>query len=146
MKDLQIAGGDLILTGGDLGTVTGAAYIRQRIATALAEPYGNDPFAPTWGSVLDSWLGSPITGSTEALVASEVSRVLAQLIAAQQQMITGWVLTGAKAQLNASDAIATVDAVTASVDADPETIDVLIQLTTQGGQQLAVGRTITAIT
>ena len=36
MKDLQISGGDLILTGGDIGTVTGSAYIRQRIATALA--------------------------------------------------------------------------------------------------------------
>jgi phage baseplate assembly protein W len=144
MKDLQISGGDLILTGGDLGTVTGAAYIRQRIATALAEPYGSDPFQATWGSVLDSWLGSPITGGTDALVASEVSRVMAQLIAAQQQMITTWALTGTKAQLAAADTIATVDAITATADADPEAIDVLIQLTTQGGQQLAVGRTVTA--
>ena len=144
MKDLQVSGGDLILTGGDLGTVTGAAYIRQRIATALAEPYGSDPFQPTWGSVLNSWLGQPITAGTDALVASEVSRVLAQLMAAQKFMMTGWALSGAKAQLAAADTIASVDAITATADPDPEAIDVLIQLTTAGGQQLGVSRTITA--
>jgi hypothetical protein len=144
MKDLQISGGDLILTGGDIGTVTGAAYIRQRIATALAEPYGSDPFQPTWGSVLTSWLGSPITAGTDALVASEVSRVMAQLMAAQQFMITSWALTGSKAQLAAADTIASVDAIAASADIDPEAIDVLISLTTAGGQQLSVGRTVTA--
>jgi hypothetical protein len=146
MKDLQISGGDLILTGGDLGTVTGAAYIRQRIATALAEPYGSDPFHPTWGSVLSSWIGTPITAGTDALVSSEVGRVLAVLIAAQRAMMTTWALTGTKAQLAAADTIASVDAIDATADPDPEAIDVLIQLTTGGGQQLAVGRTITAIT
>jgi hypothetical protein len=54
MRDLRIAGGDLIMTGGTLGLVDGTAYIRQRIATALAEPYGSDPFQPAWGSTLNS--------------------------------------------------------------------------------------------
>lgn len=143
MFDLQLASGDLLLVGGDFGTVTGSAYIRQRIATALAEPYGSDPFQPTWGSTLDSYLGSPVTSGTTALVASEVSRVLSQLIAAQQQMIKGWSLTGAKAQLAAADTIASVQSVNAMVDADPETIDVAITLTTQAGQLVGVNRSVT---
>ncbi|SRR6266704_138295 len=144
MKDLQISGGDLILTGGDLGTISGTGYIRQRIATALAEPYGSDPFQPTWGSVLDSWIGQPIRPGTDAMVASEVSRVMAQLVAAQRFMITSWSLTGAKAQLAAADTIATVDGITTSLDVNPDTIDVLIMLTTADGQQVGISRTITA--
>jgi hypothetical protein len=144
MRDLQLAGGDLVLSGGDFGTVNGAAYIRQRIATALAEPYGDDPFQPTWGSTLNSYLGAPITAGTSALVASEVSRVLSQLIAAQQRMIISWSLTGTRAQLAAADTIASVQSVNATVDADPETIDVAIVLTTQAGQSIGITRTVTS--
>ena len=146
MRDLQISGGDLTMSGSDLGTVTGAGYIRQRIATALAEPYGSDPFQPAWGSVLDSWIGQPIRPGTDAMVGSEVSRVLAQLIAAQRFMITSWSLTGAKAQLAAADTIASVDGISTTLDIDPEAIDVLIMLTTGGGQQISVARTVTAVT
>jgi phage baseplate assembly protein W len=142
MRDLRIAGGDIVLGGGALSLVDGTAYIRQRIATALAEPYGSDPFQPTWGSTLESYLGSPITPGTDALVASETARVLAQLIAAQQAMITGWSLTGAKAQLLADDTIAAVTSVNAYVSADPEMIVVRLSLVTQGGQQLALSRTV----
>lgn len=144
IRDLQLGSGDIILSGGDFGTVNGSGYIRQRIATALAEPYGDDPFETTWGSTLDSYLGAPITSGTSALVASEVSRVLSQLIAAQQQMITSWSLTGTRAQLAAADTIASVQSVNASIDADPETIDVAITLTTQAGATISVSRTVTS--
>lgn len=144
MKDLRIAGGDLSLAGGDLALVDGTAYIRQRIGTALAEPYGTDPFQPAWGSTLTSYLGTPIVAGTDALIASEVARVLAQLIAAQRMMITSWALTGSKAQLNAADTIASVTSVSASADFDPEMIDVQIVLLTYGGQQLIVNRTVAA--
>ena len=145
MRDIQLGSGDIMLSGGDFGMVTGSAYIRQRIATALAEPYGDDPWEPTWGSTLDSYLGSPIMPHTPALVASEVSRVLAQIIAAQRLQITGWMLTGSKAQLAAADVIASVQSVNAQVDIDPETIDVQIALTTQGGQVLQVNRTVAPV-
>ena len=143
MRDLQLASGDIALSGGDFGTVSGEGYIRQRIATALAEPYGDDPYEPTWGSVLDSYFGHPISSGTPALVSSEVSRVLAVLIAAQTAMITSWSLTGARAQLAAADTIASVQSVGASVDPDPEMIDVAIVLTTQAGNAIAISRTVT---
>lgn len=145
MRDLQLSSGDIVLSGGDFGTVSGGAYIRQRIATALSEPYGSDPWEPTWGSTLDSFLGAPIHGNTSALVSSEVARVLAQIIAVQRLMITGWALTGTKAQLAAADVIASVQSVNATVGADPEAIDVSIALTTQGGQILSVDRTMAPV-
>jgi phage baseplate assembly protein W len=142
MRDLRIAGGDIALAGGDLALVDQEAYLRQRVATALAEPYGSDPFHPEWGSTLGSYLGLPYGAGTEALVSSEVGRVLAMLIAAQRQMITSWVLTGTKAQLLAADTIASVNAINARVDVDPQTMDVWVALTTQGGQQLVITRTV----
>jgi hypothetical protein len=146
MKDLQIAGGDLILAGSSLGLVDGTAYIRQRLATALAEPYGSDPFEPAWGSTLETYLGAPVTSGTDALVASEVSRVLAQLIAAQRAMITSWSLTGSKARLTAADTIASVNSVSAYVSSDPEMIIVNVSLTTMGGQQMSLARTVALVT
>lgn len=144
MRDLQISGGDLTLAGSDLGMVDGADYIRQRIATALAEPYGTDPFNPTWGSTLNTYLGSPYIAGLGALVSSEVARVLAQIIAGQRQMITSWALTGTKAQLLAADTIASVNSIDTATGADPEVMTVYMTLTTQGGQQLLITRTVSS--
>jgi hypothetical protein len=143
MRDLACQGGDLALSGSQLATVTGESYIRQRLATALAEPFDSDPYETGWGSYLDSWLGSPLTSSTPALVASEASRVISILIAAQRLMITTWSLTGSKAQLAAADTIAAVLSVSAQPSAaDPSAMAVSAQLVTQAGAQLTVIRTV----
>lgn len=144
MKDLQLAGGDLIVSGRGFATVTGAGYVRQRVATALAEPYGGDPYHPDWGSALPGYLGGPQDANTSALISSEVSRVLAQLVAAQQLMITSSALSGTRSKLAASDVIASVDSVSASAGVRPDAIAVAISLTTQGGQSLMVTRTVSS--
>lgn len=142
IKDLQLVGGDLFPSGRGFATVSGAAYLRQRVATALAEPYGSDPYHSGWGSALEGYLGGPQVSGTSALISSEVSRVLAQLVAAQQQMLTATALTGTKSQLAAGDIIASVDGVTASPGARPDDVQVAISLTTHAGQQLQVVRTV----
>ena len=131
---------------GSLGfaAVDGASYIRQRIATALGEPYGDDEYHPLWGSTLESFIGTPITSGTSALVSSEVSRVLQHLISAQQAQVTASALAGTRSVLSAADVIATVDSVSAAVGADPEIIQVVIALTTQAGAALTVTRTVTS--
>lgn len=144
IKDLQLVGGDLFASGRGFATVTGAAYVRQRVATALAEPYGSDPYHPDWGSALDGYLGTPQDSGTPALVSSEVSRVLAQLVAAQQLTITAASLAGTRSRLAAADVIASVDSVTAGTGARPDSIQVSVALTTQGGQQLQVARTVSS--
>lgn len=144
MQDLQLSGGDLVPAGRGFAIVDGAAYIRQRVATALGEPYGNDPYNPTWGSTLYSFLGTPQASDTSTLVAAETSRVISQLMAAQQQQITSAQLNGTKSQLDASDVIASVDSVTAAVAGRPDTVQVSVALTTTAGAQLQINRTVTS--
>jgi hypothetical protein len=144
MKDLQLVGGDLFPAGRGFATVTGAAYLRQRVATALGEPYGFDPYHPQWGSALEGYIGQPIKSGTPALISSEVSRVLAQLMAAQQQQIAAASRNGTRSQLNADDVIASVDSVGAAQGIRPDSIQVSVALTTQGGQQLQVTRTVSS--
>jgi phage baseplate assembly protein W len=142
VRDLAIVGGDLLVSGGDLATVTGTDYLRQRVATALSEPYGSDPFHPQWGSALTGMLGSPQLAGTGAMVTAEASRVLAQLMAAQQQVITATAMAGTRSQLAADDVIASVDSVTAAPGSRPDAIAVAVSLTTQGGQRLSAVRTV----
>lgn len=144
MRDLQLAGGDLLASGRGFATVTGADYVRQRVATALAEPYGSDPYHPEWGSALHGYLGGPQDAGTPAMIASEVSRVLQQLIAAQQLMITASAMAGTRSQLASADTIASVDSVNASQGTRPDAVSVAVSLTTQGGQRLQVLRTVSA--
>jgi hypothetical protein len=142
MKDLQLVGGDLFALGRGFATVTGTDYVRQRVATALAEPYGSDPYHPEWGSGLNSYLGGPVTDGVSALIQAEASRVLGQLVAAQQQILRTAALAGTRSQLNAADVIATVDKVSAAPGPQPATVMLSVSLTTRGGPQLAINRTL----
>jgi phage baseplate assembly protein W len=142
VKDLQLVGGDLLSSGRGFATVTGADYVRQRVATALSEPYGSDPFHPAWGSALPGYLGSPQNPGTQALISSEVSRVLAALVAAQALALTSSALTGTRSQLAAADVIASVNSVSSSAGGRPDAIAVAVSLTTRGGQLVQVSRTV----
>jgi phage baseplate assembly protein W len=141
---LQLIGGDLAGAPRGFATVTGAGYVRQRVATALSEPYGSDPYHPEWGSALPGYLGAPQGPATQGMISSEVSRVLAALIAAQQLMITSSAMTGTRSTLAAADVIASVDSVQAGIGSRPDAVSVAVSLTTQGGQQLQVSRTVSA--
>lgn len=143
IKDLQLAGGDLLPSGSGFATVTGASYIRQRIATALAEPYGSDPYNPAWGSTLPSFLGTPQEADTTTLVSAETARVVQQISAAQQVQVSASAVAGTRSALVAEDVIATVDSVRAEVAGRPDTVQVSIALTTLAGQQIQISRTVT---
>lgn len=133
----------MIAGSGGFQVIDGSGYIRQRIALALGEPYGDDPFQPQWGSTLESYIGTPIDDGTPALISSEVARVMDMLIAMQHQQIISWSAGGARSQMNAADVIARVDSVDAAVGPDPEVIQVSIALTTGAGTALTVTRTLT---
>lgn len=144
IKDLQLVGGDLLASGRGFATVTGADYVRQRVACALSEPYGSDPYNPQWGSALTGWIGSPQGPGTNTLVAAEAQRVIAALMAAQQVMLRAAALTQTRTQLNSADVIARVNNVTASAGARPDAVQVTVTLTTMGGQQVQASRTVTS--
>jgi hypothetical protein len=144
VKDLQLTGGDLLASGRGFATVTGADYVRQRVACALSEPYGSDPYHPAWGSALAGWLGAPQNSGTQALVAAEAQRVLAALMAAQQLVLKSAALSGSRSQLNSADVISRVNSVTASAGSRPDAVQVTVTLTTMGGQQVQASRTVTS--
>lgn len=144
MRDLQLTGGDLLASGRGFATVTGADYVRQRVACALSEPYGSDPYNPSWGSALTGWLGAPQNAGTQAMVASEAQRVLSALMAAQQLVLKSAAMTSTRSQLNSADVIASVNSVTASAGSRPDAVQVTVTLTTMGGQQVQASRTVTS--
>jgi phage baseplate assembly protein W len=144
IRDLQLVGGDLLASGRGFATVAGADYVRQRVACALSEPYGSDPYNPQWGSALTGWLGAPQNSGTQALVAAEAQRVLNVLMAAQQLMLRSAALTQTRTQLNSADVISQVNSVTASAGSRPDTVQVTVTLTTMGGQQVTASRTVTS--
>lgn len=144
IKDLQLTGGDLLASGRGFATVTGADYVRQRVACALSEPYGSDPYNPQWGSALTGWIGTPQTSMTNALVAAEAQRVINGLMAAQQVQLRAAALTQTRTQLNSADVIALVNSVTAATGPRPDGVQVTVTLTTMGGQQVQASRTVTS--
>lgn len=144
MRDLQLTGGDLLASGRGFATVTGADYVRQRVACALSEPYGSDPYNPSWGSALTGWLGAPQNAGTQAMVASEAQRVLSALMAAQQLVLKSAAMTSTRSQLNSADVIASVNSVTASAGSRPDAVQVTVTITTMGGQQVQASRTVTS--
>jgi phage baseplate assembly protein W len=144
VRDLQLVGGDLLASGRGFATVTGADYVRQRVACALSEPYGSDPYNPQWGSALTGYLGAPQNPSTQAMVASEAQRVISALMAAQQLMLKSSAMASTRSQLNAADVIAAVNSVTAASGSRPDAVQVTVSLTTMGGQQVSASRTVTS--
>lgn len=140
MQSLALQGGDLAIGPGGLQTVTGAAKIRQDVALALGETYGADPFEPLWGSVLNEYVGLPVTADTPALVQAEVNRVLQAYISNQQAQLKAASTRNQTTALTTADIIRTVNSVDVTVLYD--TIVVVINLTTMAGQSMTVSRTV----
>lgn len=140
MKTLALSGGDLVVGPGGLQLLEGASKIRQDIALALGENYGGDPYHPGWGSVLQQYLGEPITADTPMLVQAEVNRILQQYIANQQQILDAASLRNQQHTISTSEIIRTVNSVDVSVSYD--TVTVLIDLTTMAGQTMKISRTV----
>ncbi len=140
MKGLALSGGDLVVGQGGYTTLTGGARIRQDLALALAEPYGDDPWNPQWGSVLPNYIGAPLDAQLQLLVRSEVVRVLQQYVAAQAADIATDALSGSRSRYSYGDVVAAVLSVNTVVNYD--SLQVAIALQTQAGEQVALVRTV----
>lgn len=140
MKTLALQGGDLVVGPQGHKTITGSAKIRQDLALALGEPYGNDRFHPTWGSVLPNYVGRPIGADTEMLVRSECARVVQLYIDTQRAEIVNDTLAARRSRFTTADVVARLDDIDTQIAYD--TIRVKLALTTQSGESLNVARTV----
>ena len=74
---LKVVNGDLSVTAGRFDLVQGTDKLKQDLTVWLTERYRDDRFHPTYGSILDGYIGGIINAAdTVVRVQSEVIRVL----------------------------------------------------------------------
>jgi len=74
---LKVVNGDLSIKGGSFEVVQGKDKLTQDLTLWLTERYRDDRFHPTYGSILDGYIGGVINAQdTIVRVQTEVLRVL----------------------------------------------------------------------
>lgn len=85
---LAIRDGDLAVTGSECQVVNGIDKLRQDLTLWLIIRIGSNRFHPTFGSALESYIGSVIVPATQAVVYNEVLRVLTNYQSMVYQLFT----------------------------------------------------------
>lgn len=111
MKTFQIINGDLALAPGGFAVVSGAAKVKQDLGVAVREPLGCDRFHPNWGTVLDNCVGDYMNSDVEALVNSEITRLVRNYASIQDDVLAADYGQGVKPRFGAEEIIANLGAV-----------------------------------
>jgi phage baseplate assembly protein W len=141
MQGLAVVDGDLVLSGGSFLTVTGQARIKQDLTFALRDSYGADPNHPYWGSILDRYIGQPITPTLQQQIVDEVQRVLNNYIAVQADVVNTAVINNVRGSLNTSDVVSSVSGI--NVNAIANKITISVELQTMSRDSVTITRTVT---
>lgn len=73
---LQVASGDFVMVGSQLGIVYGVNKLKQDLALWFIERYGIDKSHPTMGSYFEYYIGGMINSTTQSLIYNEAMRIL----------------------------------------------------------------------
>lgn len=121
---LKVVNGDLSITAGKFDLVQGTDKLKQDLTLWLTEKYRDDRFHPTYGSILDGYIGGVIDAEeTVVRVQSEALRVLSNY---QQIQIARFKEVPSKFQ--PSELLQSVNGVEVSLSYDK--VVVLIRITT----------------
>jgi hypothetical protein len=127
---LAITNGDLVLSNSDYATVTGEQKLIQDLTCFLLETMGTDPNHPDYGSLLDggidgggtvyqSMLGLPNGNAlSEALIQSELQRVLLAYQNMQIQRAKSDRVQYGKTTFSLGEVLLSVDSITMTTIAD----------------------------
>lgn len=120
MHTLALESRDLVVEPGvGITTYTGARRLQQDLTLALAEEFGTDRFHPRFGSILNTFVGQPITSALQRQVEAEVARVLNNYLAAQRDYIAADIArTLVPTKYSTADVLAEVLSVDTKVDQD----------------------------
>lgn len=141
MKTFALSGGDLVIDPSHgYQTLTGAAKIRQDLSLALIEPYGDDPYHPQWGSLLQSYIGSPLTADLQLLVEQEARRIVNQYMNMQQAAISQANANQTPVGYTTADVVVGITGITGTINFD--TLQLLISVVTAAGQNVDITRTV----
>lgn len=88
MKCMRVIDGDISVGGdGKIVMVEGTERIKQELALWLLEPLGKDPVYPKFGADLWTYIGAPAFEDNLMAIRTEVTRVVNNYIAAQNERI-----------------------------------------------------------
>jgi phage baseplate assembly protein W len=142
MQTLALVNGDLVLNSGTYLTFSGPDKIRQDLDLALNEAYGADQYHPLWGSILDRFIGQPLTSSLQSAVLNEVTRVLANYIAVQTDDISSDTVADTLSRYDTGDVVQSVESIDATVSMDKITVSVVLR--TLSNQTITINRQVIA--
>lgn len=143
MKTLALVNGDLAIgTNGAYLLYSGVPRIKQDLTLALTEEYGTDRFHPTYGSIVQSYLGQILSAELMQLVRAEVNRVLQNYLVIQQNEVLRDTLVDVANRFDTSDVVQSVDNVSARAVLD--TIYLSATLTTLSRETVTISRQVTA--
>lgn len=128
MQTIGLVNGDFALDSGNFLTLTGKDKIRQDLALALTEEFGDDRFHPQWGSIIKRYLGQLINSQLQLLVKAEVLRVVKNYIAVQQAEVLADTQVDVVGRFSTADVVRQVLSVSATSTYD--TINVVLVLET----------------
>jgi phage baseplate assembly protein W len=86
MKTFALSEGDLVIGPRGFMPITGSNKLRQDLGVALREPVNADRFHPGWGSALSNYVGNVADPTVNALIVSEIARVLNNYVAVQRDL------------------------------------------------------------
>jgi phage baseplate assembly protein W len=143
IKTLALVNGDLAIgTNGAYLLYSGVNRIKQDLTLALTEEYGTDRFHPTYGSIVQSYLGQVLSAELMQLVRAEVNRVLQNYLIIQQNEVLRDSLVDVANRYDTSDVVQSVDNVAARAVLD--TIYLSATLTTLSRETVTISRQVTA--
>ena len=140
MQTFEIDNGDFVLSGGTFSTISGRAKIEQDLKVATLTPYGSDRFHPRFGSVFSQYLGNPIGQSTQALIRSEMTRIISQYQQVQMGSMNAYTINGQQPPYSDDDVVAAIASVT--VNQSYDTFEVSAQVTTLAGQSAVISASV----
>jgi phage baseplate assembly protein W len=143
IKTLALVNGDLAIgTNGAYLLYSGVNRIKQDLTLALTEEYGTDRFHPTYGSIVQNYLGQVLSAELMQLVRAEVNRVLQNYLIIQQNEVLRDTVVDVANRYDTSDVVQSVDNVAARAVLD--TIYLSATLTTLSRETLTISRQVTA--
>lgn len=143
INTLALINGDLAIgTNGAYLLYSGVSRIKQDLTLALTEEYGTDRFHPTYGSIVQSYLGQILSAELMQLVRAEVNRVLQNYLIIQQNEVLRDTLIDVANRYDTSDVVQSVDSVQARAVLD--TIYLSATLTTLSRESVTISRQVSA--
>jgi phage baseplate assembly protein W len=127
MKTLALAQGDLSPAPGGYLMIEGVEKIHQDLSLALRESYGADRLHPRWGSILQQFIGNPLTDEIKAKVLTEINRVIGNYITVQNARIVQDSNTGTLSNLTTDDVVRSISNITAQQIYDSLVVSVVLQ-------------------